>query len=205
MEMMKSEQAKEFVFVGGDLSLNFTNTTANIISETPSERIHNYDDLTAWGRQAGILSDAEATRLVDQAAGEPKKAGAVLKRALTLRDASFRIFAAVAQGKKPAGSDLDVLNRELAAAMQRAEILAGKDGFEWDWTGVELDSVLWRVARAAAELLTSGKLDRVRQCGDEVCGWLFLDMSKNRSRRWCAMGDCGNIHKSRRFRARLNN
>jgi predicted RNA-binding Zn ribbon-like protein len=72
--------------------------------------------------------------------------------------------------------------------------------FSWDWTrrGETLERPMWDIAQSAADLLTSGQLHRVRQCGDERCGWLFFDRSKNRSRRWCSMDDCGNRAKARR-------
>jgi predicted RNA-binding Zn ribbon-like protein len=80
----------------------------------------------------------------------------------------------------------------------------GREGLRWDWpdAGSRLDSPLWPVGRAAAALLTSGDLSRLRQCGGERCGWLFLDRSRNRSRHWCTMEDCGNVSKVRRFRQR---
>jgi len=60
------------------------------------------------------------------------------------------------------------------------------------------------VARSAAELLTSDNVDRVRECEDDRgCGYLFIDQSKNRSRRWCSMESCGNRAKARRYYARL--
>ena len=73
----------------------------------------------------------------------------------------------------------------------------------WTWTDEDvLDRMLWPVVRSSAELLVEGDLTRVRQCHGEQCGWLFVDMTKNRSRRWCDMGDCGNLAKVRRFRSR---
>jgi predicted RNA-binding Zn ribbon-like protein len=59
------------------------------------------------------------------------------------------------------------------------------------------------VARAAALLLTDpGRLSRLRQCGGATCGWLFLDETRNHSRRWCTIKDCGNLAKVRRHRAK---
>jgi predicted RNA-binding Zn ribbon-like protein len=64
--------------------------------------------------------------------------------------------------------------------------------------------VLWPVSWSAAELLTHGPLDRIRECpGQGNCGWLFLDVSKNASRRWCDMRVCGNRAKARRHHARV--
>ena len=75
----------------------------------------------------------------------------------------------------------------------------GGYGFVFGGTAAVLDAVLWHVARSAAELLTSGDLGRVRGCASEECGWVFLDTTRNRSRRWCDMKECGNREKARRF------
>jgi hypothetical protein len=60
--------------------------------------------------------------------------------------------------------------------------------------------MLWPIAHAALELLTDAELHRVKRCAG--CPWLFLDHSKNTSRRWCAMNDCGTHAKVRRYVAR---
>ncbi len=198
---MESEKTKKFDFIGGDLSLNFANMVGNFDSEKPSEHIHSFADLAAWSEQAGIVSSDESGRLLNEAERNPKKAEVVLARAIALRESLYRIFFDVASDKKPKNKDLDILNQELSEAMRQARIFIKENDFVWDWTEAGLDAMLLRVARTAAELLTSDKINRVRRCADEVCGWLFLDTSKNRSRRWCAMGDCGNLNKSRRFRA----
>ncbi|MBI4413448.1 MAG: CGNR zinc finger domain-containing protein, partial [candidate division NC10 bacterium] len=72
--------------------------------------------------------------------------------------------------------------------------------FAWRWTGdgQRLDRMLWAVTRSAADLLTSGELAAVRECEAETCAWLFMDRSRNRSRRWCDMKACGNRAKARR-------
>jgi len=57
---------------------------------------------------------------------------------------------------------------------------------------VSLEAILWPIAGSAGELLTSDDLGRVRQCGGKTCRWMFVDRSKNRSRRWCDMKVCGN-------------
>jgi predicted RNA-binding Zn ribbon-like protein len=97
-----------------------------------------------------------------------------------------------------------LLNREVAAARGREVLVPAGDGLRWEWPdgGGRLDSPLWPVGQAAAALLTSGDLSRLRQCGGDLCGWLFLDRSRNRSRQWCTMEDCGNVSKVRRFRQR---
>jgi len=61
-----------------------------------------------------------------------------------------------------------------------------------------LERINWLIVRSAADLLTSDKLHDVRACSAEDCRWLFLDISKNHSRRWCDMETCGNQAKARR-------
>jgi predicted RNA-binding Zn ribbon-like protein len=60
--------------------------------------------------------------------------------------------------------------------------------------------LLWPIALSALELLTSPQLIRVKKCAG--CPWVFLDQSKNLSRRWCAMDDCGTHEKIRRYVSR---
>jgi predicted RNA-binding Zn ribbon-like protein len=97
--------------------------------------------------------------------------------------------------------DLAVLNDVLSGALPYMVVTPTWDGFAWDWIDRpdDFDQILWPVARSVSELLTSPHLDRVRKCADDRgCGYLFLDKSKNRSRRWCSMGSCGNRAKAQR-------
>ena len=84
--------------------------------------------------------------------------------------------------------------------MTHGGLTAAGARFEWGWPDsvLGLDRVSWWVARSAAELLTSQDLTFVRECASYDCGWLFMDATKNRSRRWCDMRVCGNRAKSRR-------
>jgi len=127
-------------------------------------------------------------------------ATAVLERAIALREAIYRIFSAISHGRPPQAADLATYNAELSGALAHSRIVSTAEGFAWDWRRAEdaLDRMLWPVVRDAAGLLTSEKLDRIGECADDRCGWLFLDVSRNRSRRWCAMEDCGNRAKARR-------
>jgi predicted RNA-binding Zn ribbon-like protein len=77
----------------------------------------------------------------------------------------------------------------------------------WTWRrggyGRRLAQLYWEAARSAVELLTSPALARVRLCADDRgCGWLFLDNSPNRTRKWCDIRDCGNRAKARRYHLR---
>jgi predicted RNA-binding Zn ribbon-like protein len=186
--------------LGGRLSLAFANTADWHASDHPVEFLTSYSDLVAWSQHVGILTDHQAQRLLKKAAHRPEDATAVLKRAIVLREAIYRIFSAISHGRPPQAADLATFNAELSRALAQSRIVSTTEGFAWDWAGTEgvLDRMLWPVLHDVAGLLTSAELDRVGQCADDRCGWLFLDTSRNRSRRWCSMEGCGNRAKVRR-------
>ena len=62
-----------------------------------------------------------------------------------------------------------------------------------------------RVALAATELLAGDHLHRVRECEGRNCGWLFLDTTRNGTRRWCTAEECGSLARVTRFRAKHRN
>jgi len=173
-------------------------------SDSPEERLHNYNDLLAWGRKTALLDRHTADELHRSATANPDGAERTYSEAIDLREAIYRIFSTVVAGSDPALDDLGRLNRFLARVLTNLRVAPSGEGFDWDWSREPaLDRMLWPVAWSASTLLTSDLLDRVGQCADDRgCGWLFLDMSRNRSRRWCDMRDCGNRDKVRRYYAR---
>ena len=196
---------REFKLVGGRLCLDFVNTVGNWLD--PDQRrdyLSGYADLVAWARQAGALSEAEAATLRSEAQRRPDDAAAALARALDLRDALHGVAAATALDRPVAADDLARLNVFVAELLCASRLVATDGGFalvrEPDPTA--LDRPLWPIVRSAVDLFTSGEVGRVRQCGDDACGWVFVDASRSGRRRWCDMADCGNQAKVRRYRAR---
>ena len=197
-------EAARLSLVGGALCLDFTNTAGNHKSDHPSEHLDSYDDLVAWSLHVDIVNHRIAQQLVAHAARHKVAARQVYEHAIAFRETLYRIFLRIAAERSPQASDLDILNQELGNALTHSRIVSTQEGFQWDWSDeIALDRMLWFIARSAADLLTSGNLDRVRQCGDDECGWLFIDTTKNHSRRWCDMNDCGNRAKARRHYSRL--
>lgn len=190
-----------FELNAGRLCLDFTNTVrARPLSEKV-DLIGNYEDLLAWARQATILTPGEAATLGERARERPRAAADALAQTLTLREALYGVFSARAAGLPAGASDLRTINKAIGKAMTRAGLTpSSAGGFEWSWPDAPLgvDRVGWWVARSAAELLTSNDLTGVRECAGYDCGRLFMDGTKNRSRRWCDMASCGNRAKGRR-------
>lgn len=182
------------------LCLDFANTLSWRTAGQPVEKLTNYGALVRWARLAGILPAREARRMIERARRSPARAAAAFRHAITLRESIYRICAAVAAGHRATAPDLGILNEAVRQSLERLEIASQARGFIWRWPADadSLDRVLWPVARSAAELLTSNKLEKIRVCAGRGCGWLFLDLSRNHSRRWCDMRECGNREKARR-------
>ncbi len=205
MSVVTESKAAKLQLVGGALCLDFTNTAGNLESDHPSEHLLTYADLVAWSRHADIIDDRVARRLLQNAALRPDEASQVLERAIALRQAMYRIFSSGLTGTAPSAADMELFNHSLSVAIARAHLVVEGDGFAWEWNHEEdaLDQMLGPITRSAGELLTSADLARVSECDGDTCGWLYVDRSKNHSRRWCAMNDCGNRAKARRHYKRV--
>jgi predicted RNA-binding Zn ribbon-like protein len=92
------------------------------------------------------------------------------------------------------------LNSALAQAPGHLRVHKNSGRIETEWTSAAdgLGQILFPVLTSAAELLASPRVGRIRECGSNDCTWLFVDESRNRSRRWCDMRACGNRMKARR-------
>jgi predicted RNA-binding Zn ribbon-like protein len=183
------------------LCLDFTDTVDWRTSEHATDKIRSYQDLVTWSRNHGILGDDEAETMV-KSTDSGSLGEDVLKEARTLRDAIYRIFSAVAHGKRADSLDVGILNGYLARAMTKRELQMTEAGYRWGWcTGESADRMLYPVTQSAADLLTSEDLARVKECANEEqgCGSLFLDSSKSQTRRWCSMKDCGNRMKFKTY------
>ncbi len=198
-----SRTVGEFELTGGDLCLDFVNTVIRRPTPEPEDLLATYADLVRWAEAAGSVSPGEGADLRRRARKEPGMAEGALREARRFRETLFALFHAAATGAPAPPEALDHLNRWLPASLAELRLVGGRGGYVWAWrTSAEaLDRPLWPVAWAAAELLTSGRLVRLRVCASERCDWLFLDGSKNGTRRWCDMAVCGNRAKARRHRA----
>lgn len=194
-----------FSFVGGDPCVDFINTLESWLGTDTTDRLSTYQDLLDWSVMAGILSRQDAARLSRSAADRTADAARVLTKARSLRTHLYEVLRARAVARPPNPPDLEAITSfaRRAAAHSRLEPSEGRYAWILDETkGNELDWPVWEIARRAVALLTSESLQRVRQCADETCGWMFIDRSRNHSRRWCDMATCGNRAKARRNYAR---
>lgn len=208
--MARRQSEFEFDLTGGHLALDFANTLSRRDDlERRKEHLGSYADLISFAIQSGIISARQAKNLNDYAEQHGSQAHRTFSKGIELREAIYRGFAAIAQGKSATAADLALINKFALEALQHRRLARANGGYRWEWQlddNNTLDRILWPIAQAAADLLTSDELRIVRWCEAPDCQWLFLDHSRNRSRRWCDMTVCGNRQKARRHyqRAREN-
>jgi predicted RNA-binding Zn ribbon-like protein len=160
--------------------------------------LNDYDDLVAWARRFRVIDEREARRLRQQARRHPREAAKTFDRALQIRGTLDDVFRSIALSQEPAAKATAALARDEADAVARAKLVHRDYGFGWSWIDdVSLGRPLWPVVHDATRLLTDGPLDRIKAC--DGCRYLFIDESKNRSRRWCEMSTCGTAEKMRRY------
>lgn len=187
--------------MGGDPALDLINTLGD---DRVADPLEDYASFASWAVRVGAIDAPTARRLAARAHEHPAAAGRALTEARALRavtDAVFRPLANRAdEGTPGSAGALAQLVRRAGAAVERSRLVPSDDGLVLVWDGDHLERPLWPLAVAALDLLRSGPLERLKACED--CPWLFLDTSRNRSRRWCSMDDCGSRSKMRRYRAR---
>jgi predicted RNA-binding Zn ribbon-like protein len=195
--MAVAQTIDELELIGGEPALDFVNTVETRAS-SPLELLRTYADLVDWTARVGLVDAKTASSLRRSGADE------VLGRAVALREAAYEVLVAVAIERAPPPTHaLAVVNAEIADARRGAALVFDGEAFTFEAPPKDLLLPLHVVARALADLLTSPRLHRVGRCeGVGDCGWLFLDTTKNGSRRWCSMAGCGSRAKMRRYYAR---
>jgi len=200
-------------FIAGELCLDFVNTVVargeqrikdSILYTFRTDKLGGYTDLAEWSKDAEILKEGELKQLIRTSTKDVNDARRVFSRAITLRESLFRIFKHLLDRRDPPNTDIELLKRECNSARNRQEFVYASKKFAWTSNMVEGDlcCMIWPIALSASQLLSSDQLQLVKQCPSPDCGWLFVDSSKNRSRQWCDMRDCGNLAKVRRYRER---
>jgi predicted RNA-binding Zn ribbon-like protein len=197
-----SPAPKPFQLFAGHPALELVNTLDLRFSIETIELLPAYGDLLRLVTQLRLLTPEQARRL-GRTVGA-KDAQRVLSSAIELREALASFLYGRIDGSQPQAAQVKTLEKHFHAAALHRRLSPADGQLVWTWSGVEqrAEIPLWKLAQAASELLVSSDVERVKDCGDPTCRWLFLDTSKNHTRRWCDMKTCGNRMKARRHQAR---
>ncbi|MGW8178591.1 MAG: CGNR zinc finger domain-containing protein [bacterium] len=182
-------------------AINFTNTIDWRGKEPPSDYLNNYSDLIDWGGYAGLLNEIQVRELKKKAEESPEKAAKAYEEAIRFREASYRIINQISKGQKIDPTDKEILDHETRAMLSHLTLNLESKQLELQGE-LGLNYLLMLLVKDMVDLLTSDELPRVKRCSSDECGWLFIDTSKNNSRKWCQMRACGNRAKARRYYSR---
>jgi predicted RNA-binding Zn ribbon-like protein len=199
-----SKTRPRFEFTGGALCLDFANTVYRRPTPAPRDHLVDYAGLLAWASEARAITRREERRLRDIASRHPRAARKVFVHAVTLREAIFALFSALARHRSPSPDAFPTVETAFGAQRRLWRLKSATAGPTWTWNraNLRLELPLWAIARSAIALVLSPGVRDLRECGARDCAWLFLDASRTRRRRWCDMRICGNREKFRRFYAR---
>jgi predicted RNA-binding Zn ribbon-like protein len=204
---MQPSPSTTYELNGGHPALDFVNTVGGKRLVEPREHLPRFGDLVAWAQETGVVSQAEARALGREAVAHPADAERALVAARAFRESLYRVLLALVESRPAPATDVAAFETEVHRALAARRLESKEGRFRWTPPGVGLvQTVVPRLALAASELVTSEALKRVRICeatASDGCGWLFLDETRNHSRRWCDMATCGNQHKARRHYARV--
>lgn len=167
-----------YKIIGGTTVLDF----ANLVSYRGTERQHDWlepdENATRWAATAGL----------------PAPHSAEVAELRIFREVLADVFLSITDGLTPDPVSVAQIGARAAEAYSRRRLLFPATAGAAEWSA---PSLLERLAIEAAELLTSpAQLVRVASCLE--CRWLFIDSSRNGSRRWCDPADCGNRARQRR-------
>lgn len=178
--------------VAGDLALDFVNTDVASQGDRSTDVLRSVDEFIAWCAHAGIEPTSS-----EPDGWSPMQEQAFLNDAVDLRSAIRAVVAAICERRDPDLAALDTLRSAYADAVDRAAAKLDGGRLSWAWEPVPPAFELSRVIGAAVDLLRDAPIDRLKACPS--CGFVFLDTTRNGSRRWCSMEDCGTQEKMRRY------
>jgi predicted RNA-binding Zn ribbon-like protein len=204
-----------FRIVGGHPALDLVNTVTPRVRGASIE--HDYlttpGELLDWSRRIELIDLRDYSAVEGTWRSAPELAAKALGATVEIREATYDVLAPRAAGavvatdgvKRSEGSAFERLMLRWSAAAARSMLITGERrdrGIAELIVGTSPAQLIPdRLVVAAVELIRTVELRQLRACpvDDGGCGWLFLDRSRNGSRRWCAMEDCGTRAKIRKL------
>ncbi|MFI6330794.1 CGNR zinc finger domain-containing protein [Micromonospora chersina] len=186
-----------FGHIAGDRMLDLVNTVAwRLDGRDRTEHLKSFSDVVDWCVESDLVSAAEAEALCDLAGQDDARAERERQQVVEARE---RVYAALFEDDREAAADLAGMYR---AAIAAADLVPTDDRWQWQDRETDLRLPRDRIVRGLVALIQRDDLDRLHQCEDARCGWVYLDTSPRRNRRWCNTKDCGDRNRARTYYAR---
>lgn len=201
--------AKSIRLIGGTRVLDFINTTNGRRPGTAlkviEERLTSVQFFFEWALHASLISaqefaDYRPMVFEPSIAYQPN-----LDTIITFRECLYAVFYPLSLQQAAPDDALQQINEAFQQGVAW-RVLHSVDGKPtWGWkpcsNAQQLTAmVMGRLAIEATQLLVSGDLHALRSCSSTDCDWVFLDISKNKQRKWCQMSVCGSREKLSRLK-----
>ncbi len=186
------------------LCLEFVNTISWRGKPNPTEYLPDPEAWFIWLHDNAVLPESALHSLRARARSTPDEAVAAFENALKFRESLYNLLCSDCRNRELTAKDRMTVQDILSRAMSYLKFEHGHDGWSFKLASEapSWEFPLYGPALSAAQLLTSDFATKVRSCEREECQWLFLDLTKNHSRKWCSMQSCGNVVKARANYAR---
>ena len=197
-----ARQDREYELIAAHPVLDLVNTLDWRFRDGNSEELlDSYRNLLRFLEQSKVLNPTQTSRMARGV--REQEAARVLEAVRELREAVAEVLYAMLDRRKPTAASIKTLEACFKAASKHQSLRWSDSSLIWGFplTPGRPDLPLWLLSLSASRLLTSNEIEKVRACDNPECRWLFLDTSKNHTRRWCDMKICGNRMKARRFKA----
>jgi predicted RNA-binding Zn ribbon-like protein len=194
--------SSRFDLIGGAPAIDLVNTIS--WRGDPArrlERIADFEALVAWARRAHVLEPSSARRLTDAARADAHGSRRTTAEVHRLREHLHGVLSTLIDDGRPDPAGLEAVNAHIATAIANA-LPCARLPLDWRTPLTAPEDLHHALSLEALRLLQQADPRRIGRCSDPACGWLFLDHSRNRSRRWCSSGDCGNRDRVNRHHAR---
>lgn len=184
---------------GGCMCFDFVNTVHSRRQEPQHDYLTAYTDLLTLCARTETMPAKRLDTLKNFAKSNPQEANETLEEIIKYRELLYQLFTKVAAAKPIGREVLNQFNVLLSKSLSKIRLVA--DGVEvekgWNESKINLKEPVWRIIKSGYDILMEQPQERIKEC--EACGWLFLDQSKNRSRRWCNMQTCGSAYKAKKY------
>jgi predicted RNA-binding Zn ribbon-like protein len=182
-----------YKLVGEEISFDFINTISWPGTEWEHDWLDKAGNFILWAVAAGIINNSKAKLF----AAKPKAwLNKEMKYVCTIRQDLTNVLTPLAFNKNPSDDAIKKLNVLIHQINDYRNIDFKKHTWVWN-DALSFKEVLAPVVWNAGQVLTEADHTRIRHCPS--CNWLFYDNTKNKSRRWCDMQDCGSRDKSLRY------
>jgi predicted RNA-binding Zn ribbon-like protein len=182
------------------LCCNFVNTVHAWRGENLNEYLKTYEDVINWCKKLSVFDEPYLRSLAAEASRHPQKAAWALTKMKEVRTLLYQLISAISAGEEGKYNQLlEKVYPLLSEALSHIKPVYEENTFKISFAEkvVDLESPLWPILKSVYDLLLTSDLKRIKEC--PICGWVFLDETKNGARRWCSPVECGTKDKMQRY------